>query len=126
MNLVSVGLGSVQGKKKARPGRTFRESQATWKNFHAARTRRQNRLHALKHFAQLSSAVRCICAEVCFRLVSTWFVAASCTCSSWLNPIFILCLTLWRGCAIFGAGVPNCTVIFAPAALALPRPASDS
>src|SRR5881396_2884959 len=26
----------------------------------------------------------------CFRWRSTWFVAASCTCSSWLNPVFIL------------------------------------
>src|SRR6267143_2066072 len=58
---VSVGLGPMQGKKKrARPHlpRITRHLA----NFPATRTRRQSCLHALEHFAQLSSTVRCACA----------------------------------------------------------------
>src|SRR5713226_6785290 len=76
--------------KKSAPGCTFRESQATWRISsllapadRAVSTPWSNSLSFLPLSVELARAEF-------FRWLSTWFVAASGTCSSWLTPIFIL------------------------------------
>src|SRR6266481_6514647 len=76
--------------KKSEPGSTFRESQATFRIsslFAFAGRAVSTSWNTSLNFLPLS--VEPARAE-CFRWRSTWFVVASCTCSSWLNPIFIL------------------------------------
>src|SRR6266478_2454822 len=76
--------------KKSEPGSTFRESQATFRIsslFAFAGRAVSTSWNTSLNFLPLS--VEPPRAE-CFRWRSTWFVVASCTCSSWLNPIFIL------------------------------------
>src|SRR5437016_5740006 len=89
MNLFPSALAPYKAKKSA-PGRTFRESQTTW---------RISRLLAPPGrtvFAPWNTSLSFLPLSIelaraeCFPWLSVWFVAASCTCSSWLNPIFIL------------------------------------
>src|SRR5260370_21685143 len=76
--------------KKSEPGSTFRESQTTFRisSLFAPAGRDvstpwNTSLNILPLSVELVRAER-------FRWRSTWFVMASCTCSSGLNPIFIL------------------------------------
>src|SRR6266404_2819907 len=76
--------------KKSEPGSTFRESQATVRISSlfafAGRDVSTPRNTSLS-FLPLSDE---LARTECFRWRSTWLVMASCTCSSRLNPIFIL------------------------------------
>src|SRR6266436_2287034 len=92
--------------KKSEPGSTFRESQTTFRisSLFAPAGRDvstpwNTSLNILPLSVELVRAER-------FRWRSTWFVMAPCTCSSGLNPIFILMpdspvrlLNFWCRCA---------------------------
>src|SRR5260370_3344518 len=89
MNLFPSALAPCNAKNSA-PGRTFRESQATWRisrPLAPAGKVVSTPWNTSLSFVPLSAA---LAREECFRWLSIWFVAASCICSSWLNPIFIL------------------------------------
>src|SRR5258708_8534262 len=76
--------------KKSAPGCTFRESQATWRISRLlAPARRAVSTPWSTSLSLLPLSVALARAEF-FRWLSTCFVTASGTCSSWLNPIFIL------------------------------------
>src|SRR6267142_2123615 len=89
MNVLPSALAPRRAKKSA-PGRTFRESQDTWRISRLlapAGRAVSTPWNTSLSFLPLSAA---LAREECFRWLSTWFVAASCICSTWLNPIFIL------------------------------------
>jgi len=87
--MCSVGLGPTQGKK-ARPAAPSANHKNTWRISRLlapAGRAVSTPWNTSLSFLPLSAA---LAREECFRWLSTWFVAASCTCSTWLNPIFIL------------------------------------
>src|SRR6266850_2732290 len=89
MNLFPSALAPCKAKKSP-PGRTFRESQAICRISRLcapAGRAVSTPWNTSLSFLPLSAAPA---RAECFRWLSVWFVAASCTCSSWLNPIFIL------------------------------------
>src|SRR2546427_5128150 len=89
MNTFPSAFAPCKAKKSA-PACTFRESQATWPISRVLAP--ADRVVSTPWNTSLSffrSSKRPACTE-CFRWLSAWFVAASCICSSWLNPILIL------------------------------------
>src|SRR6266849_3295902 len=89
MNLFPSAFAPCRAKNSA-PGRTFRESQVTWRISRAlapAGSAIPTPSNTSLSFLPVSVA---LARAEFFRWLSVRFVATSCTCSSWLNPIFIL------------------------------------
>src|ERR1700721_1585938 len=89
MNVFPSALAPCKAKNNP-PGRTFRESQATWQISILAAPEGRVTSTPWNTAVSVFRSSRELAWAVCFRWLSTWFVAASCTCSSWLNPILIL------------------------------------